>query len=104
MENVKSVSRLRCGRLQDQVLHPPVLCFTGIQLVLADAFHFMYPVKLADLLPGFSEPAQHVAFKIVLVDLSAGIGAEEELLALRIGRGDADRPWCAHITDDADRI
>src|SRR5262249_37310730 len=86
------------------VLYAPILGFSRIQLILANAVHLVRPVELADLLPRRSEPSQHVSFEIVLVNLAAGIGAIQELLTLCVRRRDAHGPWRAHIADDADGI
>src|SRR5262249_50547529 len=51
-----------------------------------------------------AEPAQHVTFEILFVDFPAGIGAVEELLALRIRRRDADRPRRADIADNTNGV
>src|SRR5262245_24495161 len=79
-------------RLQREVLDAPVLRFPGVQLVLADAVHLVYPVELPDLFADRPEPAEQVPFEIFLVDLAAGIRAEEELLPLRVWRCDAHGP------------
>src|SRR5690348_10315379 len=86
------------------LLHAPVLRFAGIQLGLARAVDLVHPVELADLLAERSEPADHLAFEIGLVDLAAGIGAVDELLALRVRRRNAHAPRRAHVADDADRV
>src|ERR1051325_3094492 len=67
------------GRLQRDVLDAPVLRLAGVQLVLADAVHLVHPVELPDLLAERPEPAEQMPFEIFLVDLAAGVGAEEEL-------------------------
>src|SRR6185436_18553731 len=74
--------RFGLTRMQQQMLDSPVLRFSRVQLVFADALDLMHPVKLTDSLSGRSKPAEHIAFEVILVNLAAGIGTVEELLAL----------------------
>src|SRR4051812_42512336 len=86
------------------VLDSPVLRFTGIQFVFADAVHLVNPIELSDFLTRCAEPAEHMALEIFLIDLAAGIRTIEKLLTLRVRRRDAYRPRRANIADDAQRL
>src|SRR5579862_4618555 len=90
--------------MHDDVLNAPVLSFADVQLVLAHAVDLVSPVELSLLFPGSSEPAEHFPVEIILVDLTARVGAVEELLPLRIRRRNADRPRRPDIADDTNRI
>src|SRR5215475_867910 len=66
--------------------------------------HLVRPIELSDLLARRTEPAEHVPFKIVLINLAACVRAIQELLTLRVRRGDTDGPGRSYITDDTDRV
>ena len=70
--------------MQGELLDPPVLSFSGVDLILADAVHLVYPVELSDFLSHRAKPADHVPVEIVFVNLATGIRAVKKLLAIRI--------------------
>src|SRR5882762_8464490 len=81
------------GRLQRQLLHAPVEQLGDIELVLAWTRDLVDPAELLRLVSRLAEPSEHLAVERQFVDAAGErIRAVEELLALRVGRRDAERP------------